>query len=322
MSSEKIADLIVKILTGEANDHEKENFHNWLAEDKSNHLYYQKIRILWERSKGAYNSVEFDEAAAKAKILSKIQHIQSKNRALKIRFWYSAAASILLLLGLAIYTTKLHDGRDIAFTSGNNIREIILPDSSHVWLNENSLLRTPEVFSAKQRNVVLEGEAYFEVFRDVNRPFKIKAGNTMIKVLGTSFDVKLEKANGNVSVNVNSGKVAFYKVNNLQGNNILTPGTSGQYIASENKIKISTQIDQNYLSWKTGILTFYDTPLDEVCRVLGEHYKKKVKAVTQDRNLTLTGSFQKEPLEDILKTIEITLDIEVTVSNGVILIHD
>ena len=202
------------------------------------------------------------------------------------------------------------------------MQEIVLPDNSHVWLNGNSTLRAPEVFSGNHRKVVLDGEAYFEIARDETKPFKVRAGNTIIKVLGTSFNVETEKQSSTVSVIVNSGKVAFYRANGLQGKSILTAGMKGQYRTSNREIKISTNDDQNYLSWKTGLLTFYDTPLDEVCIVLSEYYRKDVKTNVSDTNLTLTGSFQNETLEDILKTIELTLDIKVTAYEGEILIHD
>jgi ferric-dicitrate binding protein FerR (iron transport regulator) len=134
--------------------------------------------------------------------------------------------------------------------------------------------------------------------------------------------VKIKKETRNVDVIVKSGRVAFYREYSLHSNSIMTPGMKGDYIASENRIVFSTNKNQNFLSWQTGILTFYDTPINEVCLELSEHYKRKVKAITEDTALTLTGSFQNESLEDILKTIEITLDINITVTKGNVLIHN
>jgi transmembrane sensor len=325
MMSDTNINLLIKILTDSASAKENNLFNAWLDETKSNRLYYQEIRILWERTKETYNNVEFDEAAAKEKIRSRIQQLQPRARVLKKRFVISVAASIILLLGLAltaIYLLKPGENNYLVYASNDSVREILLPDSSRIWLNENSKLLAPRVFSHNQRKVTLEGEAYFEITHDENKPFKVRAGNTIIKVLGTTFDVETEKGTNDVSVVVNSGKVAFYRVNSLHDNYILTQGTKGQFIASDQRIIISGNKNQNYLSWKTGTLTFYDTPLDEVCLILSDHYKRKITTNLVDSGLFLTGSFQNETLDDILKTIELTLDVEATVSEEAILIHN
>jgi len=317
MKSEKIDNLLIKILTETADPAEREDFENWLSKAEENKVRFQKIRILWERLKVTYDTATFDEAAAKEKIRFAIQQISSKTRRLKNRFLIPAAASILLLMGLgliAFYTLKSGHDDYKGYTSGNNIKEIVLPDNSHVLLNENSTLHAPEVFSGNNRKVMIQGEGYFEVTRDETRPFKVKAGKTIIKVLGTAFSVKTEKESQNVSVFVNSGKVSFSRSGSLKGSHILTPGTKGKYMASNREIKTAAVTDQNYLSWKTGILSFDAAPVDEVCSLLSRHYHKKITTTLSDTNLTLTGSFYQESLEEILETIRLTLDIKVKAS--------
>jgi ferric-dicitrate binding protein FerR (iron transport regulator) len=288
-------------------------------------LYFDKVRILWERSKHTYNHAKFDEAVAKEKIRLRISGKETRARVFRKRTLISAAASIILLLGLGIsylYFSGSGDNRLVAYNSGDRIQEIILPDSSHIWLNENSTLYAPKKFSFNSRKVKLEGEAYFEITRDESKPFKVKAGNTIIKVLGTSFDVKKEKETGNIHVVVSSGKVAFYRAYSLDNDIVLTPGTKGIYHASNGEIIASGNTNQNYLSWKTGRLSFYDTPLNEVCEILSEYYKTSITTNLNDSGLVLTGTFENEDLEQILKTIELTFDVEFTTNNNTILIHD
>jgi transmembrane sensor len=313
---EKYVDLLIKVLTNNANAEEKRLFNAWLDESEQNRLYYQQSSVIWERIASVHDKTVFNETAAKEKIRLKIQQMKPGARIITKRSVISVAASIVLLIGFAtalLYFSKPGGHNYLAYTSSDKIREIVLPDSSHVWLNLNSTLYASKTFSSSQRKVILEGEAYFEVKHDESKPFKVKAGNTIIKVLGTSFDVKTEKENNNVSVVVNSGKVAFYKTNSLHDNYILTQGTKGQFIASDLKIIVSGNKNQNYLSWKTGILSFYDTPLSEVCSILGDHYDKKIIANSIDSELVLTGSFKNEELAEIVKTIELTLDVELTV---------
>lgn len=324
MKSDKNINLLIKILTDSASIEDNNLFNTWLDEAESNRLYYQEIKILWDRTKETYNDTEYDEAAAKEKIRSRIQRLQPRASVLKKRYVISVAASIILLLSLSIsayFFFKPGTNNYLAYASNDQVLEIILPDSSHVWLNENSTLYAPAIFSHGQRKVTLEGEAYFEIARNESKPFKVRAGNTITEVLGTTFDIETEKGTNNVSVIVNSGKVAFYRVRSLHENYILTQGIKGRYLASDQKIMISDSKNQNYLSWKTGILTFYDTPLNEVCKILSEHYKRNIITDFSDSSLFLTGSFHNEILDDILNTIELTFDVEATVSEENISIH-
>jgi transmembrane sensor len=325
MKADMITDLIIKSLTGSLNDKEDEHLEAWLKETESNRTNYQKIRILWEQIGNSYEKTDFNQQAAKEKIRLKIQQAHTKNRIFRHRLRNLAAASILLLIGLGIYAFfALNSDKNnyLVYQSGNRVREIALPDSSRVWLNENSRLQVVKNYSGNQRRVVLKGEAYFEIKRNETKPFKVRAGNTIVKVLGTSFNILVERTSGNVCVTVKSGKVAFYRINSLKKNFILTQGTKGQYFAGDHELKTSTNNDPNYLSWKTGMLTFNDAPLKEVCKVLSEHYKTNVKTNIGDSSLLLTGSFQNETLEEILKTIELTLDIKSKSSNGEVLLYN
>lgn len=317
MKSE-ITGLIVKILAGNASDAEKVQFERWLESDEKNKHYFTKVSSVWNGLNKAYNSVEFDTVAAKESILNKLNN-RKESPVIK-RFWFriSAAASILILLGIGL--SVLFTGRSDyqLYSSENFVKKIVLPDNSHVWLNAGSKLQVPEKFAVRKRNVILEGEAYFDVIRDENKPFKVKAGNTVIKVLGTSFNIKMEK-NTNVNVIVNTGKVAFYKTNSLKKPDVLTAGLKGEY--SDNQIKITKNLNENYVSWKTGNLKFNNTPLKKVCSVLSQHFRKNITTTIAD-TLTLTGSFKNENLEDILRTVELTLDVEILKTTGEILISN
>ena len=210
----------------------------------------------------------------------------------------------------------------IVYASKDKVRELTLPDSSRVWLNRYSSLKAPKNFSGSQRKVYLKGEAYFEVVHNEHKSFKVIAGRIVTKDLGTTFDVKMNEENGDVSVVVHSGSVAFYRAFSWQRNTILKPNQKGLYRTSGHEIIVSENRNQNYLSWKTGILTFYDTPLDEVCKQLSDYFGKPVRSEVDNTRLVLTGSFQNESLEDILKTIEFTLDIHTSVSSKEIILRN
>jgi transmembrane sensor len=201
------------------------------------------------------------------------------------------------------------------------VKEIQLEDGSHIWLNSGSLLKISGSFGKKQREVFLNGEAYFEVWRDEAKPFKIHAGETVTEVLGTSFNVELDTISGDVNVIVNTGKVGFYQSNKKKDSKILLPADHASYISVNQSISVSSNTNLNFLSWKTGVIKFYDTPVDEVCRVLSKLYHKQIISKIDQPDMVLTGTFQNESLDDILNVMELTLDVNATTTTDQIIIQ-
>jgi ferric-dicitrate binding protein FerR (iron transport regulator) len=316
--------LIEKILSGQATAQEVVQFNEWLSLSKENHALYEKTKVVWERMDGIYATSTFDKSAAKIKISSKILDRKQSLPRHTARFWLSAAASVLLIIGLGtstLYYYNLNIRNEIVYASGNSVKEIQLADGTHIWLNSESMLTVSGSFGKKQRKVFLKGEAYFEVNRDEFKPFRIHAGETVTEVLGTSFNVNLDTISGNVNVVVNSGKVGFYQSNQKKEWKILLPDDMASYHPENQSILVSTNSNLNYLSWKTGILKFYETPINEVCKVLSKQYHKQVISKVQQPNMVLTGTFQNESLNDILDVIELTLDVDATTSSNQIIIQ-
>ena len=316
--------FIEKILSGSANDAENEKFNVWLAQSEQNQEQFAKTKVIWERLDGVYANSSFDKSAAKIKISSKIQGRKQFISQHVTRFWISAAASILLLIGLgfsALYLYNQNIRSEIVYSSGDSVKEIQLADGSHIWLNTSSSLKVSGSFGKKQREVFLNGEAYFEVHRDQSKPFKIHAGETVTEVLGTSFNVELDTISGNVKVIVNSGKVGFYPSNQKKDSKILLPKELATYHHENQSILVSSNTNLNFLSWKTGVLKFYDTPISEVCIVLSKQYHKQIISKIDQPGMVLTGTFQNESLDDILNVMELTLDVNAVITTNQIIIQ-
>jgi len=306
--------LIDKILSETATNAEIEQFEDWLKQAEQNQRLYEKTKVIWERIDGVYAGSSFDQSAAKSKIRSKIQLRKRSTQSLSIRFRISVAASILLLIGLGfsvLYMYNQKSRNEIAYSSGEAVKEIQLADGSHIWLNVNSFVTVLGSFGKKQREVFLKGEAYFEVKRDESKPFKIHAGETVTEVLGTSFNVELDTVSGNVNVAVITGKVGFYQTDKKKEWKILFPNDVASYHQDNQSIVLSANSNPNFLSWKTGVLRFDDTPVDEVCRVLSRHYHKQIISKINQPDMVLTGTFHNESLDDTLKTLELSLDIKI-----------
>jgi transmembrane sensor len=322
MDKDTYINFIIKSLSDELSGGEKEIFAEWLASDIHHRRLFEKIRVLWEQSYKSYENIFFNEEDAKTIIRNKIRSLQERSKIRILRLWLPIAASLLILLGLSLaFIPKISGNRFLIYASGNNIREIMLPDSSKVWLNEKSTLSVPSGYADDHRFVKLEGEAYFEIRRNEDAPFKVHAGKTIVKVLGTSFNVNIEKNTGNVDLVVNSGQVAFYRINSIKHNILLTGGMQGIYFARLREITVKKNENTNFLSWKTGIISFKGAPMKEVCRTLSTYYKKRIETDITDSSLLLTGSFQHETLDEVLNTLILTLDVKIDTSGNNLLLQ-
>jgi transmembrane sensor len=312
-------ELIVKALSGNATDDEKGQVDKWLQDSEQNREQYKKTAILWSKLDGIYDDAEFDVPSAIKDVSTRIMQRNQKTKNRYIRYKYAVVATILLLIGFGFITYRAisHSNQsEQVYFSANSKKEIILADGSHVWLNSNSSITLPQNFSQKQRKVYLKGEAYFEIERDEANPFRVYAGKTVTEVLGTSFNIKLDTLSGNVNIIVSSGKIAFYNSENKREKAILIPDNLAIFEMQDQSIKVYPKADPNLLSWKTGILSFYNTPIDQVCDELSKHFNKKVFSSIKAKGLKLTGTFHDDSLEEILATIELTLDVRVSKLNN------
>jgi hypothetical protein len=123
--------------------------------------------------------------------------------------YLQVAASVLIIVVASLLIYKAFPQKEI-IASNNRVEIFYLPDGSQVWLNKNSSLTVVGNFEGSERKVQLIGEAYFQVAENREKPFVILAGNSITKVVGTSFDIKAFPNNDNVEINVRSGKVEFY----------------------------------------------------------------------------------------------------------------
>jgi ferric-dicitrate binding protein FerR (iron transport regulator) len=321
MDEHRFYNLMIKSLSETASEEEEKELCEIMKESVENEKLFKKWKALWDKFDKLYEGRAFDKELAQQRILDKIQ--SRRTQKLRIRYWTSAAASVLILIGLS-YLTLFRPDYDKNLLSVANTdktaQEFVLPDGSHVWLNKHSTISYPEQFSRHSRRVILNGEAYFEVTKDPERVFRVATDHSVTKVLGTSFNLKMTKED-EVSLIVETGRVRFFNKYSLLRRPVLTAGQKA-VMDRNGRLEISNQhTDENYLSWKTGILSFDNTPLPEVCRTLSKHYDQRIECVVDDPSLSLTGSFHKEELEDVLSTIGLTFDLHITHEENTIVLH-
>ncbi|MDP2335082.1 MAG: FecR domain-containing protein [Bacteroidota bacterium] len=261
------------------------------------------------------------------KVESRIHHSSSSRfRKLFLNPIFRVAAAVLfaallLVSGYELFYNPSASRIMLEISAADRmVKTVTLPDGTLVSLNSDSKIEYPQKFGRKIREVTIEGEAFFEVIPNKNKPFIIHAGKAQIKVLGTSFNVSAYPATKSVEVIVKTGKVqVLNKTPEILQNDelILTPGDKGTLVYSSNSLLKTTNRDPNFLAWKTHNLNFKATSLIEVIGNLEKVYKVNIRLADPKLNgLLLTAQFNDYSLDFILEVIETTFQIKVQKING------
>lgn len=236
-----------------------------------------------------------------------------------LRRW-SVAAAVLLTVGAGLWWMN-RQPEQVQFveiqTLDNEQKAVTLPDSSHVWLNENSKIVYNPRF--EHRHVTLEGEAFFEVERLVERPFEIASGEAVTTVLGTSFNIRAYSTEDKIEVTVKNGKVALANNKKKESPVLLTPGETGVFDKKEQKLKVATREQENADAWKTQRLSFDDEKLSQVIAALERYFGVQIKAANPallECSYTTTTAFDQPDLDAILTVIGTTIGFEFSKTEG------
>lgn len=229
----------------------------------------------------------------------------------KLALTWRVAASIIVILGIGYLSQHFlfSPPTMISIQSGEQLKEVVLPDGSLVSLNQHAELSYPEKFSPNTREVSLKGEAFFEVEGNPNKPFLVSIEKkALVEVLGTSFNIRSEQSGENISVLVVGGSVALSPGQENKSGITLRKGE--QATLREGKIHRVEAININMLSWKTGILRFNQSFIAYVVTHLENHYKREIILESNVPNdLKFTSTIENQDLESVLEELALVLGL-------------
>ncbi|MBX2922315.1 MAG: FecR domain-containing protein [Chitinophagaceae bacterium] len=202
-------------------------------------------------------------------------------------------------------------------TERSEYRYLLLPDSTEVWLNAESTLEFPQKFTGSKREVVLKGEAFFDVKHANKIPFVIYTGEVSTEVLGTAFNIKAYPDMEKITVSVKRGKV---KVNYAKKQVALL--TVGQQVSITPKAKLvnETQVKETETSaWQEGKLIYDDYMIGDILLDLERVYNQKVKVdVGGVETLRVSTSFKRDQgIEKALEVLCRLTDTELEREDGI-----
>lgn len=291
-----------------------------------------KAKIL-SQAKGIISSLEFKQYPSNTETRERILHnIKSEtkdwNTSRQLRFsipqyWARIAAILILSVSLS-YLLFYFTNNDKPVQAGANIikkenplgvrSHYILSDGTEVFLNAGSSISFPRNFTGKDRVVNLNGEAYFEVKSDKNRPFKVVSDRLSVSVLGTKFNFNTTFETNAVALV--EGKVK-YSNDRLGEEVILRPGQMASYNETASEFMISDFDADVMLGWKDGNLVFQDASLEQVIDGLNKWYgvSVEVENIGSSQKWSYTASFRNESLETVLLNMSTVKDFTYEISD-------
>lgn len=213
-----------------------------------------------------------------------------------------AAASALLFTRWLAPATDDSTSNGIVMIEKSNPRgqKLIfqLPDGSKVKLNAEGQLRFPQNFDENERTVHLRGEAYFDVVRDEERPFRVITENLEVRVLGTSFMVNAYPEELQELVVVESGKVEV--LGETAGSVVLYPDQMTRYDKASPSLS-KAPADPKFMGWKNEILYFEKASADELIKSLERWYDVEIEVVNPNNvEVSVSGEFKNQSLRNVL----------------------
>lgn len=288
----------------------------------------QKIAEQWFDNTDDSKSFDaFGDTAAKERIGREI--FTGIQRDIHTRVMYGRfiriAAAVLIFTTLGIGTDRFINERQIAenkiiwsafSTPGGHMGRLVLSDSTVVYLRPGTMLRAPQQFKGHLRQVqLLEGEAFFEVKHDPERPFTVRSGNIITQVLGTSFLIKNYNQLKNIQVTVATGKVAVLNGKKLL--HFLTPHQQLTFYSFTDKYEVETTAANLADDWKSGKYILKNATLKELALQLEANYGVRVNIRQAElQKLTITTQFNmKDNMRDVLEQLELIHHVHYEIKN-------
>lgn len=336
------ASLLSKYLSGECTEEEKKKVRSWISESEENRNLLRNMKKIWDveprdefqpEISAGYEQVKKrlrqnrhthmnlrDGAGDPGWKSSYKANYPSSHESRRSYVWTAAAAIIVLISILSLLqfipqqSEPAVSERQAFETARGERASFTLRDGSKVTLNADSRLEVSSEFDSGRREIFLQGEAYFEVVPDRNRPFIIYSKQTYTRVLGTKFGISAYPGDSKVYAVVEEGRVRFGiqpdsaqsgEAAELKANEMAEVEKSGTI-----RQQLLTHSMAQYLGWKDGKLVFEKTPLRQIIPRLERWYNITVDLDNADLGeRLLTATFREESLNEVLGIIALSLDL-------------
>lgn len=324
--------VLSRIFSGEISDEEKIKIDQWITADPENRRLYEDVaRLLkaaappprpplpdidseWRRLAGELHLVLDKRPHAVRpdrgdsfwkKLFGAFQFSRSLRPAIAL------TGSLLLLAGAILLWQFLNTPKLVEFSTLGSRDTATLPDGSHVELNHHSSIRFSQKHFTLNREIELQGEAYFEVKSDPAHPFRVSTSTSTLEVLGTRFNVRARQSETRLVVAEGRVALAAKSTDPDSPEVVVQSGEMSRVIAGQPPAAPQAVDTAGLLGWRSGKIVFYQTGLPEIAGELSQIFATDIRLeVPGADSLSVTGSFERQSLPDIIHSLCLTLSLE------------
>jgi len=323
LDDERLYLLLDRYLAGEASAAEAQAVRDWLAEDPApeHAALLEDLRLIRRVAADRVPDTSVEGAWAKA----------SKSLRPSRRFLMAviaAAAVVVAVVGGWAVLGRAPAWREVSTAVGH--RTVVrLRDGTQITLAPKSRLGYTADYGKAQRDVYLDGEAYFQVTLDTRHPFRVHTARSITEDLGTAFVVRAYVEQPTTEVIVAEGRVALWRADTSRTSAEARPGLVlaardlGR-LDADGGVTLRRGIDvARQLAWTSGVLAFDGAPLRDVVLTLGRWYNVDVHLESADSALgarRLTATFTNESIDRVVERIALTLGLHVERGPGSVLV--
>ena len=318
-------ELIEKYFDGNITDAEIKELSDWIKNDRHLQNWWEEE---FSKSDAGINPVLRDKLFARIKEQTQGKEEtqgKEKPRTIRMNLWKWAAA-IVLPICIAFFTYYLISSSQplgapfIVKADKGDKANIELPDGTNVVLNSASQLSYLNNFGENVRRVQLNGEAYFKVAHDEKHAFIVQVGDLEVKVLGTSFNVSAYEDAKDVTVVLLEGKVGVYA---QKMSHIMKPGDKIEYNKATHKITATQVHPSDYIEWTKGNIYFEKESLENIMKTLSRIYDVEIRFDSNKLpNEYFTGTIPGGGIQNALNILMLTSPFYYEMDGSVIVLKE
>ena len=319
IEDERLYPLLERYLAGETSARDAEVVREWLAEDAAHAQLLADLRLIKHVASDTPPPTSVDAAWMQAvKALGVGRKPRVSRRLLTAAL--AAAAVIIAVFGGARVLRRAPKWKEYATAPAQRM-VIRLQDGTQVTIAPKSRVRYTADFGRAHRDLYLDGEAYFQVAPDSQRPLRVHTSASITEDLGTAFVVNAYADQRMTEVVVTEGRVSLSRAETTSPAVVLGLRDLGRLDASgPATVRRGVDVDR-YLAWTKGVLAFDGTPLSEVMPTLERWYNVEIRL--SDSALAarrLTATFQNEPIDLVVQRIALTLGLRIERAEGAVFV--
>lgn len=312
MNREKMSklneDIIIRYLENRCSEEDFVLINEWMKESDENAGELFRMEEIYQLGKFPFEEENLVAKAERRLGRRLEQENQKRQEVFKLKSVLRYAAAIVgvivLAAGLAYWFRNKAEELVVASAAHGQVREMLLPDGTKVWLNQSSVLKYPRAFEGKERHVYLDGEAYFEVARNHEKPFTVKSQAMDVRVLGTSFNIKCRPDNSFAETTLVEGEVEV-KDKSDKGRITLLPGQKAVLNRVTGRMQVKQVDPKMEIVWHNDLIPFEKSSIFQIAAALERFYGVKIiLSPDVDSTNTYSGVLKKKDnIESVLNSL-------------------